>query len=323
MTIQTEVQRRQPDFDPDDFRMTIGEHLEELRRRLILALVGFVAVFFTCFAFGEPVMSWFCKPLISALQKYEINPQIYFTQVADPFMTFLEICVITAASVAAPWMVWQLWQFVAAGLYPRERKVVTKYVPLSLTLLITGMVFVYWLVLPWTLQFFLAFSISIPLPSNYSPDAHVATTQPTTIPVLEGDPAHPVNGQIWINHLDGRLKMLIGDKVRVLAFGPQNLTAPMITLPDYIDLVVSMLLTFGLSFQLPLVIVAIVAAGLVERSTLKKWRRYVYFAMSILAAMIAPEVVTAMVALMLPLCVLYELGIWLSRNKETAGEESR
>jgi sec-independent protein translocase protein TatC len=318
MTIQAPVQPSVPEYDPDEYRMTIGDHLEELRRRVILALLGFVVVFFTCFAFGEPIIAWFCKPLYSALQKYNINPQIYYTQVSDPFMTFLEICVVVAVAVAAPWMVWQLWQFVAAGLYPNERKVVTKYVPLSITLLITGMVFVYYPVLPWTLQFFLAFGSSIPLPPNYSPDAHVTTTQPMKIPVLEGDPAHPVNGEMWLNHLDGRMKILVGDKVRVVAFGPQNLTAPIITLPDYIDLVISMLLTFGLSFQLPLVIVAVVSIGIVDRKTLKSWRRQVYFGMAVLAAMIAPEVVTAMIALMLPLCVLYELGIWLSRNKEPA-----
>jgi sec-independent protein translocase protein TatC len=321
MTIHTPVQRHAEEFNPDDYRMTIGDHLEELRRRLILALLGFVVVFFTCFAFGEPIMSWFCKPLINALQKYDINPQIYFTQVSDPFMTFLEICVVVAVAVAAPWMVYQFWQFIAAGLYPHERKVITKHVPLSIGLLITGMAFVYYPVLPWTLQFFLAFSISIPLPTSYSPDTHVTNAMPTTIPVLDGDPAHPINGEIWLNHLDGRLKILVGDKVRVLTFGPQNLTAPMITLPDYIDLVISMLLTFGLSFQLPLVIVALVAVGIVDRATLKAWRRYVYFAMAVLAAMIAPEVVTAMIALMLPLCVLYELGIWLARDKGPAVEQ--
>jgi sec-independent protein translocase protein TatC len=321
MTATNSIQKRPPDYDPDKYRMTIGEHLEELRGRLILALVGFAVAFILCFMLGERVMSAFCKPLIDALQKYEVNPQIYFTQISDPFMVFMEISLISAGAISSPWIVRQIWLFVASGLYPNERKTVTKYVPLSLTLLITGMVFVYLLVLPWTLQFFLAFSISIPLPSNYSPDAHVATTQPAVIPILEGDPMKPVGGQIWLNHLDGRLKMFVGDKVRVLSFGPQNLTAPMITLPDYIDLVFTMLLTFGLSFQLPLVIIAVVAAGIVDRASLKKWRRYVYFSMAIVAALIAPEVVTAMIALMLPLCALYELGIWLSRSKEPKSVE--
>ncbi len=300
--------------NPDDYRMTIGEHLEELRRRLILALGGFGVVFAVCLLFGQSVMAAFCKPLITVLQQYEINPQIYFTQVSDPFMVFIKVSLISAAAIAGPWIIYQLWLFVAAGLYPHERKIVTKYVPLSISLLIGGMLFVYFLVLPWTLQFFLAFSISIPLPTSYTPNAQIATSQPTTIPSLQGDPARPVDGQIWINKLDGRLKMFLNGQVRVLTFGPQNLTAPIITLPDYIDLVFGMLLTFGLSFQLPLVVMALVAVNIVERDALKKSRRYVYFGMAILAAAITPgDVITATIALMFPLIGLYELGIWLSK----------
>jgi sec-independent protein translocase protein TatC len=191
---------------------------------------------------------------------------------------------------------------------------VTKYVPLSLTLLVSGMLFVYFLVLPWTLQFFLAFSISIPLPTMYTPTTQAAVAHPTTIPVLAGDPAEPSQGELWVNTGDGRLKILVGDKVRILPYGPENLTSPIITLPDYIDLVFGMLLTFALSFQMPLDIMALVAVGIVERNSLKSSRRYVYFGMSILAAAITPgDVITATIALMVPLCALFELGIWLSR----------
>jgi sec-independent protein translocase protein TatC len=311
-------------YDPDQYRMTIGEHLEELRHRLILSLVGFTVVFGFCLLFGQQVMAAFCRPLISVLQQYEVNPQIYFTQVSDPFMVFIKVSLVSACAIAAPWMVYQLWLFVAAGLYPHERKIVTRYVPLSITLLVSGMVFVYFLVLPWTLQFFLAFSINIPLPTAFHPNQQIATTQPTTIPTLEGDPAKPIDGQIWINQIDGRLKIYHNGKARVITFGPQNLTAPIITLPDYIDLVFGMLLTFGLSFQLPLVVMALVAVGIVERDALKKMRRYVYFAMSIIAAAITPgDVITATIALMFPLIGLYELGIWLSRApKATMDSES-
>jgi sec-independent protein translocase protein TatC len=305
---------RRTEFDPDQYRMTIGEHLEELRFRLIRALLGLVIAFIGCLVFGQTVMSAFCKPLIDVLQDYEVNPQIYFTQVSDPFMVYIKISLISAAAISAPWMVWQLWQFVAAGLYPHERRLVTRYVPLSITLLIAGMLFVYYLVLPWTLQFFLAFSIQIPLPAGNSPTAQLATSQPSKIEVYEGDPATRSEGQIWINKLDGRLKLFIAGKVRVLTFGPENLTAPIITLPDYIDLVFGMLLTFALSFQLPLVVMALVASGIVEREALVGARRYVYFGMAIVAAIITPgDVITATLALMVPLCALFEMGLWLSR----------
>lgn len=314
MNASTETRTPPSDFDPDQYRMTIGEHLEELRRRLLLALAGFAIVFIGCLFFGQQVMAAFCRPLITVLQQYDISPQIYFTQVSDPFMVYIKISLISAAALAAPWIVWQLWQFVAAGLYPHERRVVTRYVPLSIGLLISGILFVYFLVLPWTLQFFLAFSIQIPLPVSYSPTTQNATTQPWTISTLKGDPEHPVEGQIWINKLDGRLKLFVGEQIRVLTFGPQNLTAPIITLPNYIDLVFGMLLTFALSFQLPLVVMALVAVGIVERESLKGSRRYVYFCMAIVAAVITPgDVITATVALMVPLIGLFELGIWLSK----------
>jgi sec-independent protein translocase protein TatC len=296
--------------------MTIGEHLEELRTRMILALIGFVVVMLFCLIFGQQVMAYFCKPLIDVLKEYDVTPQIYFTQVSDPFMVYIKIALISAAAIASPWIIYQAWLFVAAGLYAHERKIVTRYVPLSISLLVSGMVFVYFLVLPWTLQFFLAFSISIPFPTPFSPTSQpaVAKIAPVTIPVLNGDPDTPAEGQLWVNRLDGRLKLFFGKKARTLPFGPENLTSPMITLPSYIDLVFGMLLTFGLSFQMPLVIMALVAIGILERDSLKGARRYVYFGMSILAAAITPgDVITATVALMIPLCGLFELGLWLSR----------
>ena len=302
-------------YDPDEYRMSIGDHLEELRRRMILALGGFAVVFAVCLMFGRTVMAAFCRPLMQTLQSYEVNPQVYFTQVSDPFMVFIKVSLISAAAIAGPWMLYQLWLFIAAGLYEHERKIVTRYVPLSIGLLVGGMVFVYFLVLPWTLQFFLAFSIDIPLPS-YASNVQVASTQPTFMESLKGDPTAPHEGQIWINTIEGRVKMFISQRVRVLTFGPENLTAPIITLPDYIDLVFGMLLTFGLSFQLPLAVMALISLGIVDRETVKGSRRYVYFIMSIVAAAITPgDVITATVALMIPLCGLFELGLWLSREK--------
>src|SRR6476620_7296127 len=93
-------------FDPDHYRMSIGEHLEELRWRLILALLGLGIVFAVCLIFGQSVMSAFCKPLITVLQQYEINPQLYFTQVSDPFMVYIKISLVSACALAAPWVVY-------------------------------------------------------------------------------------------------------------------------------------------------------------------------------------------------------------------------
>ena len=141
-------------FDPDEYRMSVGEHLEELRRRLIIALAGFAITLIVCLFFGDRVLTAFCWPLFQTLSEMDLNPQIHYDELGEGFLVWLRVNVITAVAISSPWLVYQLWQFVAAGLYPRERKHVTRYAPLSIILLIAGMVFVYFLVLPWSIQFF-------------------------------------------------------------------------------------------------------------------------------------------------------------------------
>ena len=312
-------------FDPDSYRMTVGEHLEELRWRMILALIGFAVVLGVCLFFGTDVLSAFCAPLVNVLAKHDINPQVVTDEVGEGFMTFIEISVICATAIASPWILYQLWQFVAAGLYPHERKYVTRYLPLSIGLLISGMVFVYFLVLPWTLEFFITFSTGIPLTLT---SQTTAATQPSTqpilqVPVVNGNLAKDApDGALAFDKSDMRLKIVINGVPRVIAINSNLLIAPEIKLSTYIDLVVGMLITFALAFQLPLVVLALERIGILEIEALQKGRRYVYFGMSILAAAITPgDVITATVALIFPLCALYELGIWLAKvgkKKEAA-----
>ena len=125
----------------------------------------------------------FARPLLQVLQQKQLSPQLFYTEVSDGFMVVFRISLICAAAISAPWMAYQIWQFVAAGLYPHERKYVTKYIPLSLTLLIAGMLFVYFVVLPWTLDFFISFGDSIPL--QYS------STQIDPAPPKVGFPQFP------------------------------------------------------------------------------------------------------------------------------------
>jgi sec-independent protein translocase protein TatC len=307
--------------NPEDYRMTFGQHLDELRGRLIKALLGFLAAFVLCLVFSRQyTIPYFCKPLLDVLRAYEINPQLYALGASDAFMVYIRISLITAAAIAAPWIAWQAWGFIAAGLYPSERKMVTKYLPLSLGLLVGGMAFVYWVVLPFTLNFFLMFSATIPLPSEFRP-ASLTTTQPVdvaTVPILKGDPPKPVNGQWWFDESQQRLKMYIGDHVRVIQFGPENLLVPLLTLPEYISLVMLMLVTFGLAFQLPIVVVALATLGIFSVTELKGMRKQVYFIIVVLASVLTPgDVITLTIALVLPLILLYELGIWLASGQPT------
>ena len=87
------------------------------------------------------------------------------------------------SAIASPWLLYQLWLFVAAGVYPKERQMVTKYLPLSIVLLIAGEITLYFLVLPVTLEFFFRFGASLPiLGQSAHIDPHPPTTQPFAVP---------------------------------------------------------------------------------------------------------------------------------------------
>jgi len=312
-------------LNPDHYRMTVGDHLEELRRRLIFALLGMAVVLVVCLIFGKTVMAYFCAPMIDTLRSYDVSPQLFVKEVGDAFMVWVKIALISAAAIASPWMVYQLWQFIAAGLYPAERKLITRYIPLSISLLIGGMVFVYFVVLPWTLQFFLGFAISVPLPYDAPPSTPVPKIAPVLfdVPQYPGDPPAAAEFQMWFDTLQQRLKFFYRGKVQVIPFGPSNLIGFQFTLPDYIDLVLGMLLIFGLSFQLPLVVLTLERIGIVDVKTLRSSRKLVYFVLVIVACAITPgDAITASVGLTIPLILLYELGIWLARVTPATATET-
>ena len=318
-------------YDPDEFRMTMGEHLEELRRRIVLGLIGVIVAGGGCLLLGDRLIGLFTRPLVTAMLNERLNPQFFFAELSEGFSVYIKISLICAATIASPWIVYQLWLFIAAGLYPKERRYITKYVPLSLSLVVASVLFVYYIVLPWTIVFFLKFNDSIPLPRQAA--SHVATNLPAGglfhFPILDGDPPVPTRGDVWFNEPEGRLKMFLGvDRsgevdLRVIPFGPSKLLSPHLSLPEYIDLVLTTLLTFGLCFQLPLVVLTLVRIGIVPIETLRTGRRYVYFGLVVLAATMTPgDVITAMIALTVPLVLLYEMGIALAAWSAPVAEES-
>lgn len=308
-------------FDPEAYRMTLGEHLEELRRRVILGLAGLLIALVACLIFVDRVVVFFCRPLINALLEAGMNTQLFNNEITRPFMLYIKVALIVAVVIAAPWILYQLWLFVSAGLYPAERKVIRRFIPLSITLLISGILLAYFVVMPLTVRFLLAFNTAYGMGLN--PGAalvDVPDDAVRTIPSLTGDPKDPLPGQIWHNLTDGRIKAFIAGKTVALSFAPDQLLAPVITMDTYVDLTMMTLLVFALAFQLPLVVLALYRVGILELDVLRRSRRVVYFALAIAAAIIAPgDVATAMLALYIPLLALYELGILLCRwsSRET------
>lgn len=313
--------------DPDEYRMSLGEHLEELRRRLMYAIGGLIVAVAICTLFSQHVIAFFCRPLTDALVEQQINPQLIYTSAGDPFTVYLKITLISGAVIAAPWIIWQLWLFVAAGLYPNERKAIWRYAPLSIALLIAGTIFCYTVVFPTTLRFFFSFgnAMALQLPTT-NVSAPAGDALPTTIPSLPGDPASLQPFQTWFNTAQQRLKFALPDSAgqlhkMVIQYGPESLVTPFIALPDYIDMVLLWLLIFGLAFQLPLVTMAIARVGVVSVQDLARFRRYVYMILAIISAVLMPDIFSGTLALMVPLCLLYEFGLLLARMQPKAAAD--
>jgi sec-independent protein translocase protein TatC len=283
-----------------------------------------------CLVFGERVVSFFCAPLYRSLHKHGINPQVYYKEVTEGFIVYMQISLICAAVIAGPWLIYHVWAFVRSGLYPKERKTVTKYIPFSIVLLISGMLFLYYFILPISLDFLIGFSASIPISgmANAPIVERSADAPRMIIPSYKGDPKDPAENEIWLDTEQKSLKAYVDKHVVIVPFAPRSLLAPMITLADYVDLVLRWLIIFGLSFQMPLVILSIARIGLVDIPTLKKYRKIVYFIITVISAVVVPDVVTGMIAMMVPMALLYELGIFLAaraikKSELAAAEEEK
>ncbi len=153
-----------PLWDEDDAQptMSLGDHLDELRRRLILSLIGFaVCVVFT-FYFGNEIIWWLNRPLLQIQRIAGITPQTYTFAVSEYFMVYVKVSLISGLIVASPWILYQGWQFVSAGLYKSERRAVLLLTPMSVVLTTLGVLFTYYIMLPVCLAFLLLFALAAP-----------------------------------------------------------------------------------------------------------------------------------------------------------------
>ncbi len=342
MAKKREKKKRLP--DPLETTMSLGDHLEELRARLILAILGLVVGTIICLFFGGQIIKFIERPYSREKQKYDhskaearakdskaanaysaylldafsanllealetdpnapaIDPRavkfvhkIYTETMtklaedpnyiavaagtyssmleqnltaiapADPFIAYMKITLIAGVIISSPWVFYQLWMFVAAGLYEHERKYVRTAVPFSTALFVTGALFFLFAIAPFCLKFFLKF----------------------------------------------------GDLIGVSAIW---------TFDKYISFVTMLMLVFGLGFQTPIAIFVLNRTGLVSIESLKKSRKYTIVAIFAIAAIATPSPdVVSQIALAIPLYALFEVGIllsWRAERKEAAKATSQ
>ena len=292
-------------YDPTDghedeiesSRAPLLEHLVELRTRLIICVGAIAVAFGVCFAFVKPIFLFLVKPftvaeglkvmqdtggvhghfdLLLALVGLKEVPAsalkditLQATAPLEQFFTNIKLSAFAAIVVAFPIIAWQLYRFVAPGLYKKERNAFLPFLIASPVLFLLGAGLVYYVMLPFVLWFSLS---------------------------------QQING-------DG-VKVVLQTRVS-----------------EYLTLVTTLLLAFGLSFQLPVVLSLGGLAGLISSQMLRTGRRYAIVAVFVLAAVVTPPDPISQITLAVPLCLLYEVSIWcvwlIERRRKRQDDEDQ
>lgn len=135
----------------DAREMTLLEHLDELRTRLIRCLVGVGVGFAASYAFSQQLLDFFLAPLRRALPEGAV---VQYTGLPEPFFVHLKIAALAGFFLATPWIFYQIWRFVAPGLYRREQRLVLPFVFFSTLFFSAGSVFCFHFVFPTVFEFF-------------------------------------------------------------------------------------------------------------------------------------------------------------------------
>ncbi len=226
------------------------EHLVELRDRLVKALIAVGVAAALLFFFPGPgaLYDLLAAPLVAHLPK---GATLIATSVISPFMVPLKILLVSAFLLALPVVLWQVWAFIAPGLYAHEKRLVLPLVVSSTLLFFVGVGFCYFFVFGQVFSF-------------------------------------------------------------IQSFAPKSITAA----PDneaYLSFVLTMFIAFGLAFEVPIVVIVLARLGLVSVEKLKAFRGYFVVLAFIIAAVVTPPDVVSQLALAVPMCLLYELGIWAAQ----------
>lgn len=237
--------------DPQDESQqeTFISHLVELRERLVKAVAGVIVVFLGLIYWAPNIFNLFARPLMEALPK---GGRMIVTDVTGSFFVPMKVTLLVAFLIALPWVLYQIWQFVAPGLYQHEKRLIMPLVTSSYLLFLCGVAFAYFLVFPTVFHFMAHYNA--PLGADMSTD-----------------------------------------------------------IDKYLSFAMTTFLAFGITFEVPVVVIVLVRFGVVELEKLKQIRPYVIVGAFIIAAIVTPPDVLSQLLLAVPLVALYELGLLMAR----------
>ncbi|PLQ01153.1 twin-arginine translocase subunit TatC [Cupriavidus pauculus] len=243
--------------DPNDSHDPSGEsqqetfisHLIELRERLVKAVAGVIIVFLGLVYWAAEIFNLFSAPLTQSLPK---NGRMIVTDVTGSFFVPMKVTMLVSFLIALPWVLYQIWRFVAPGLYQHEKKLILPLVSSTYVLFLCGVAFAYFLVFPTVFHFMAHYNA--PLGAEMSTD-----------------------------------------------------------IDKYLSFAITTFLAFGITFEVPVVVIVLVKFGVVELEKLKQIRPYVIVGAFIIAAVVTPPDVMSQLLLAVPLVMLYELGLLMAR----------
>lgn len=255
------ARQSEPDDDgPEQDRpMSLGQHLDELRRRLVRSVVFTVLVACVCFYFQDDLVAVAMRPAADVVLKYQTS--LLVTDITELFFTQFKVVLVAAVFLGGPFTLYQLWGFVATGLYEKERRSVRLFAVPSMLLFVAGVVFCYFVVQPLALEQLLT----------------------------------------W------ELEALRTQKELPIEVKPR--------FQEVLSFFLGMSLVMGLIFELPLVMVFAQRIGVVDWRTYSGYRRHFIMGSLVLAAILTPtgDALTLGIV-MVPVVVLFELGILVCRN---------
>lgn len=269
----------------DESSAPLVEHLAELRNRLIWSVLAFVVGMMVAFPFAKTLLGFLLKPIEDAMRDLgNANPVMQYTAPQELLFTYFHISVVAGLALSFPIIAYQLWRFVAPGLYRSEKQAFLPFLIASPVLFFAGAAFAQYIVTPLAMAFFLGFA---DLPSIVS----AAMLQLQGLPV---EPAGTPNEGIAI---------VFQGKV-----------------DQSLDISLKLIIAFGLCFQMPVLLTLMGKAGLATSAGLSNMRRYAIVIMLLVSAFVTPPDVVSMMTLFAAIYPLYEVSIILIRRMEKRRE---